>query len=66
MFFQRRRNGQPRSRGKTLLLTILRFTGSAIVGVFYITILVALATRKKPAATAEANEDPSPRLGPAA
>ena len=49
-----------------MLLTILRFTGSAIVGVFYITILVALATRKKPAATAEANEDPSPRLGPAA
>jgi hypothetical protein len=49
-----------------LLLTILRFTGSAIVGVFYVTILVALATRKKPATTADAHEDASQHLGPAA
>jgi hypothetical protein len=65
LFFQRRRNGQPRPRGKTLLLTILQFTGSAIVGIFYITILVALATRKKPA-TAETQEDPGHHLGPVA
>ena len=51
--------------GETLLLTILRFTGSAIVGIFYVTILVALATRKKPAA-AETHEDGGHHLGPAA
>jgi len=48
-----------------LLLTILQFTGSAIVAVFYVTILVALATRKKPA-PAETHDDTGHHLGPAA
>jgi hypothetical protein len=50
--------------GGTVLLTILQFTGSAIVGVFYVTILVAFATRKK-SEPRPAHEEVSPRLGPA-
>ena len=50
--------------GGTLLLTILRFTGSAIVGVFYVTILVALARRKK-GEPRPAHEEVVPHLDPA-
>jgi len=47
------------------VLTFLRFAGSAIVGVFYVTILIALATRKKkPAALAQ--PEPLRRFDPTA
>ena len=48
--------------GETLLLTILQYIGSAIVGVFYVTILVALATRKKASATPADQEDKAPQI----
>lgn len=48
-----------------MLLTILQFIGSAIVGVFYVTILVALATRKKGGASRTDPEETAPRLDPA-
>jgi hypothetical protein len=51
--------------GGTLLLTILEFTGSAIVGVFYVTILVALATRKK-GSSHPAHDEGEAHAGPAA
>jgi hypothetical protein len=50
--------------GGAVLLTILEFAGSAIVGIFYVTILVALATRKK-AVPVAANEEAAPHLDPA-
>jgi hypothetical protein len=53
---------RPAPEGETLLLTILEFTGSAIVGVFYVTILVALATRKKAVATPAEHEEKTPQL----
>jgi hypothetical protein len=46
----------------SLLLTILEFTGSAIVGVFYVTILVALATRKKASAPPAEDDEKAPQL----
>ncbi|HET7785835.1 MAG TPA: hypothetical protein VFL36_07680 [Myxococcales bacterium] len=47
-----------------MLLTILEFTGSAIVGIFYVTILVALVSRKK-AEPRPAHEEVVPHLDPA-
>jgi hypothetical protein len=46
----------------TLLLTILQFIGSAIVGVFYITILIALATRKKASASPAEEEEKATQI----
>ncbi|HEY6911251.1 MAG TPA: hypothetical protein VI356_17875 [Myxococcales bacterium] len=49
-----------------MLLTIVQFIGGAIVGVFYVTILVAFATRKKAGESpAEHDEEKAPRLDPA-
>jgi hypothetical protein len=48
-----------------LLLTILEFAGSAVVGVFYVTILVALATRKRARAAPAGQDDTASRLDPA-
>ncbi len=45
-----------------MLLTILEFTGSAIVGVFYVTILVALATRKKAVTSTAEQDEKTPQL----
>jgi hypothetical protein len=49
-----------------VLLTILEFTGSAIVGVFYVTILVALATRKKGNASRARRDETAAHPDPAA
>jgi hypothetical protein len=58
-------NSRALGSGGTTVLTFLRFAGSAIVGVFYVTILIALATRKKkPAAVAQ--PEPLRRFDPTA
>jgi hypothetical protein len=51
--------------GDSLLLTILEFAGSAVVGVFYVTILVALATRKRTRAAPAGQDETARRLDPA-
>jgi heme/copper-type cytochrome/quinol oxidase subunit 2 len=56
-----RRRARPAPGGETLLLTILQFIGSAIVGVFYVTILVAFATRKKAGASPDKHEEKAPQ-----